>query len=65
MAENMDFVCRACGAHFASRDRLNEHNRREHAAHGESRRQDESFEVDEPGSSAQRRNGSSSEGDVS
>ncbi len=30
MAEMKDFTCRACGAQFDTRDRLDQHNRREH-----------------------------------
>lgn len=35
MAEMKDFTCRACGAQFDTRDRLDRHNRREHGAQGQ------------------------------
>ena len=33
MAETKDFTCRTCGAQFDGRDKLDQHNRREHGAH--------------------------------
>ena len=35
MAETKDFTCRACGAQFDSRDKLDQHNRREHGTQGQ------------------------------
>lgn len=32
MAEIKDFTCRACGAQFDTREKLDQHNRREHGA---------------------------------
>jgi len=34
MAETKDFTCRACGAQFDSRDKLDQHNKREHGTQG-------------------------------